>query len=98
MHLYPLIVTAVCLQQMSSADLHQSFAGSTQVPAASALAALHIGLVYTAAILETLVPTVAALMPDKSPLIIGAWTVCNGLALRISFGQDRSHLRQQVSE
>jgi len=67
MHLYPLIVTAVCLQQMSSADLHQSFAGSTQIPAASALAALHIGLVYTAAILETLVPTAAALMPDKSP-------------------------------
>jgi hypothetical protein len=96
MHLYTLIVTAICLQKVLSADLHQPFAACHQVHVAPPMAALHLGLIYTAAILETLAPTVAAMMPDQASLIIGAWTGCNALALRTSFGRNRSHLGQQV--
>jgi hypothetical protein len=97
MRLYPLIVTAICLQKVSSADLRHPFAASTQFHIAPALAALHVGLIFTAAVLETIVPTVTAMMPDQAPLIIGAWTGCNALALRVSNGRNRSHLKQQVS-
>ena len=98
MHLYPLIVTAVCLQEVLSADLHPPLAACHQVHiAAPAMAALHVGLIYTAAVLEILVPTVAAMMPDNAPLIIGAWTGCNALALRISHGRQKSQLEQQVT-
>jgi len=97
MHLYPLIVTAICLQKVLSADLNPPIAACKQVHIAPAMAALHVGLIYTAAVLETCVPTVAAIMPDNTPLIIGAWTGCNALALRISHGRKKSYLGQQVS-
>jgi hypothetical protein len=97
MHLYPLIVTAICLQKVLAADLHPPVAACHQAHIAPVMAALHFGLVYTAAILEKFVPTVAALMPDNAPLIIGAWIGCNALALRISHGTKKSYLGQQVS-
>jgi hypothetical protein len=97
MQLYPLIVTAICLQKVLSADFHPPFAAGNQVHIAPAMAALHVGLIYTAAVLETFVPTVAAMMPDNAPLIIGAWIGCNALALRISHSQQKSHSEQQVS-
>jgi hypothetical protein len=97
MHLYLLIIATVCLQKTSSADLHQSLAACNPLHFASATAALHVSLLYTAAALEIIVPAVDAMMPDKTPLVVGAWTGCNALALRISYGRTRSVLGEQVS-
>jgi hypothetical protein len=88
MRLYSLIVFAICLDKVFSAELHQPFSAMRPLPGAPATAALHCALIYTAAVLETIVPTVAAMMPEKAPLVIGACTGCNALALRVS--QDRN--------
>jgi hypothetical protein len=97
MHLYPLIVVAICLDTMLSADFHLPFAACSQVHTAPVLAALYVGLIYTAAVLETLAPTVTAMMPDKAPLFIGAWTGCNALALRVTSGREKLYLGEQAS-
>jgi hypothetical protein len=97
MHLYPLIVTAICLEKVLSADSHLPFAACNQAHTAPVLAALYVGLIYTAAVLEAVAPTVTVMMPDNAPLVIGAWTGCNALALRISSGRGKSALGAQVS-
>ena len=97
MHLYLLIIATVCLQKTSSADLHQSLAACNPLQFVSATAAVHVSLLYTAAVLEMIVPAVEALMPDKAPLVFGVWTGCNALALRISYGRKGSVLGKQVS-
>lgn len=97
MHLYSLIVTAICLDKVSSADLHEPFAAFNPLHIAPAPATLHAVLIYTTAVLETIVPTIATMMPDKAPLVIGACIGCNALALRISHSRTTSVLGEQVS-
>jgi len=97
MHLYSLIVAALCLEKVSSAELQQPFAACSPLHIAPAMAALYAALLYTAAVLETIVPTVEAMVPDKAPLVIGAWTGCNALALRVSYGRSTSVPGERVS-
>ena len=96
MHIYPLILAAICLQKISAADLHQPLAAFNSLHLAPAMAVLHVTLLYTASVFEAIAPTVAAMVPDKAPLVIGAWTGCNALALRVSHGRSTSGLREQV--
>lgn len=97
MHIYPFIVGAICLQKVLSADLHQPFATGNSLHLVPAMAALHITLLYTASVFEAIAPTVAALVPEKAPLVIGAWNGCNALARRVSHGRSTSVQERQVN-
>lgn len=97
MHFYSLIVVAIGLQKVSSADWRQPSGACNPLHTAPAVAALHIAFIYTSAALETIVPTVSAMMPDKAPLVIGAWTGCNALALRVSYSRSTLVPGEQVS-
>jgi hypothetical protein len=97
MHFYSLIVAAICLQKVLSADLYHPLAVCNPLSISSAMAALRAVLMYAAAVLETIVPTVAAMVPDKVPLVIAALTGCSALALRVSHNPSRSVEGEQVS-
>jgi hypothetical protein len=86
MHLYRLIVAAICLQQMLCANSQQHGFTLNAQHLATGLAMLHGALSFFATMLERILPTVEAMMPDKAPLIIWLLIGCNGLAIRIPYG------------
>jgi hypothetical protein len=83
MHLDPLILATICLQQMVYANSQQQGFSLSLNDLATGLAVLHSALSFIATMLERILPTVTAVMPDKAPLVICLWSGCNGLALRI---------------
>lgn len=97
MHLYLLVIGTVCMQKMSSADSPHPSAACNPLHFGAQMDALHVAFTCVGAVFEAIVPTVDAMMPDKAPLIVGAWTGFKALALRVPSGRITSVLGEQVS-
>lgn len=94
MDINPSIIASICLQK--EAALQRRFSASYPTVITSPVPALHLALMYVSAALESVFPAAAAVMPDKAPILIGAWTGCNVLARCITYGLTKQHMKQQV--
>jgi hypothetical protein len=82
------------LQQMVCANAQQQGFGLSPTHLATGLAVLHAGLSFSVTMLEQILPTVAAMMPDKAPLFVCLWSGCNALALRVPRGLVQAQVAQ----
>jgi len=85
MHFYLLIAVTICLHRILGADMHPASSLFESGSGVSAAAVCHAALACASIMLESILPTIALLMPERAPVIAGLIGGCNALAIRIAY-------------
>lgn len=89
-HLYPLMIAIICFHQMLGANAQHMNFSLSPTHRSSGVSVLRVALLLTMSVLEGILPTIAAFMPDKAPLVVAFWDGCNALSLRIPYAMKNS--------
>ncbi len=94
LHLYPIIVGTMCFHRLLSTNWGLAAMAPSRPQSDLVTGFLHRLIAGAEVVLERILPTVSALMPDRAPLIICLLNGCNALALRIPYGVSRATRRR----
>jgi hypothetical protein len=94
MHLYRLVIGTIWFHQLLSVNSGRATVAFPQAQLSSILGLLHSLIAATVVVLDRILPTISALMPERAPLVICLLGGCNALALRIPYRSERSACRQ----